>query len=205
MSRFDGLNRISMVRVLGFLLLAAGLSGCAIKPDIRTDAAPGVNFLEYSTFSFYPSLSTDRAGFHSLISQQLMFSTRREMEVRGYKFVADPNEADLLLNFHTHVADQLRVRTVPDPWIGTSYWNHRRGFYDPWWGHSRWPSHNRVEVDQVSEGRLSVDVIDRQRNMLIWEGVASQRLTQRTLNDLGPALDEAVHLMFRRFPVLANL
>lgn len=205
MSRLAGMNMISMIRVLGFFLLATALSGCAVKPDIRTDAAPGVNFLEFSTFSFYPSLSTDRAGFHSLISQQLTFSTRREMEVRGYQFVADPNEADLLINFHTHVADQLRVRTVPDPWIGPSYWHHRRGFYDPWFGHSRWPSHNRVEVDQVSEGRLSVDVIDRQRNMLIWEGVASKRLTQRTLNDLGPAMDEAVHLMFRRFPVRANL
>ena len=205
MPRFAGSNKISIVRVLGFFALAAALSACAVKPDVRTDAAPGVDFLEFSTFSFYPSLSTDRAGFHSLISQQLTFSTRREMEVRGYRFVADPAEADLLLNFHTHVADQLRVRSVPDPWVGPAYWNHRRGFYDPWRGHSSWPSHNRVEVDQVSEGRLSVDVIDRRQNMLVWEGVASKRLTQRTMNDLGPALDEAVHLMFRRFPVRANL
>jgi len=205
MSRFAGSSKISTVQVFGLLVLAMALSGCATTPDIRTDAAPGVDFRAFSTFSFYPSLSTDRAGFHSLVSQQLTFSTRREMEVRGYRFVADPAEADLLINFHTHVADQLRVRSVPDPWIGPGYWNHRRGFYDPWRGHSSWPSHNRVEVDQVSEGRLSVDVIDRRQNMLVWEGVASQRLTQRTMNDLGPALDEAVHLVFRRFPVRANL
>jgi hypothetical protein len=181
------------------------LSGCAVSPDIRTDAAPGVDFGAFRTFSFYTPLSTDRAGFHSLVSQQLMFSTRREMEVRGFQFVANPAEADVLINFHTHVTEQVRVRSVPDPWVGPSYWNHRRGFYDPWRGHSRWPSHNRLDVDQFSEGRLSVDLIDRRQNMLVWEGVASKRLTQRTLNDLGPAMDSAVHDMFRSFPVKAGL
>lgn len=203
MSCHAGMEKISMVRVLGFLLLASALSGCAVSPQIRTDAAPGVNFGTFQTFSFFTPLSTDRAGFHSLVSQQLMFSARREMEVRGFRFVEDPAQADLLINFHAHVAEQVRVRTVPDPWVGSSYWHHRRGFYDPWRGHSRWPTHNRVDVDQFSEGRLSVDIIDRRQNMLVWEAVASKRLTQRTLNDLGPAMDDAVHEMFARFPLPA--
>ena len=81
------------------------------------------------------------------------------MEVRGFEFVANPDQADMLLNVHTHVADQLRVRSVPDPWMGSSYWNHRRGWYQPWPGHTRWPAPSRVEVDQFSEGRLNVDLI----------------------------------------------
>jgi len=201
MSRPASLKQFSMARVLGFLLLASALSGCAITPEIRTDAAPGVNFGEFHTFSFFTPLSTDRAGFHSLVSRQLMYSTRREMEVRGFRFVEDPADADVLINFHAHVAEQIRVRSVPDPWVNRAYWNHRRGFYDPWRGHSHWPSHNRLDVDQFSEGRLSVDVVDRRQNMLVWEAVASKRLTQRTLNDLGPAMDDAVHEMFRRFPL----
>jgi hypothetical protein len=59
-----------------------------------------------------------------------------------------------------------------------------------------------VDVDQFTEGRLSVDLIDRRLNMLVWEGVASKRLTQRTLNELGPALDDTIHEMFGRFPVM---
>lgn len=181
------------------LVTVLALSACAASPTIRSDAAPGTDFNQFRTFSFVSPLSTDRAGFHSLISQQLKFSTSREMEVRGFEFVEDPAQADLLLNFHTHVAEQLRVRSTPDPWIGPSYWNHRRGRYDPWRGHGGWPG-SRVEVDQTSEGRLSVDVIDRRQNTLVWEAVASQRLTQRMLNDLGPAMDGAVHDMFRAFP-----
>lgn len=205
MSGHAGSRKTSPTRVLGFLLLLSALAGCAVTPDIRTDSAPGVDLRDFQTFSFYSPLSTDRAGFHSLVSQQLMFSTRREMEVRGFQFTPNPAEADILINFHTHLAEQIRIRSVPDPWTGPSYWHHRRGFYDPWRGHSRWPSHNRLDVDQFTEGRLSVDMVDRRLNMLVWEGVASQRLTQRTLNELGPALDDAIHEMFARFPVAPTL
>jgi hypothetical protein len=186
------------------LLATALAAGCASSPRISTSSAPGVDLGAFQTFGFYQDLSTDRAGYHSLISQQLMFSARREMEVRGFRFVTDPAEADLLINFYAHVSEQVRVRSTPDPWMNQTFWNYRRGMYRPWPGHRGWPSHS-FTVDQFSEGRLSVDVIDRAQQMLVWEGVSSKRLTQRTLNDLGPALDSAVHQLFGQFPVLPKL
>ncbi len=202
-TRNAGWSRMPLVRVMT-LVAAVALAGCATGPTVRTDTAPDADFSKFRSFSFLSPLSTDRAGFHSLVSQQLMFSTRRELEVRGLEFVDDPAQADVLVNFHAHVAEQLRVRSVPDPWVGPTYWNHRRGRYDPWRGHTRWPG-TQFEVDQFSEGRLSVDLIDRRQNMLLWEGVASQRLTQRTMNDLGPALDDAIHALFRDFPLAPGL
>jgi len=199
-----GFSRQWLSGIVG-LFLGALLVGCAATPTVSTGIAPGTDFTQFHTFSFVSPLSTDRAGFHSLVSQQLMFSTRRELEVRGLVFVADPTEADLLINFHAHVAEQLRVRSTPDPWVGPGYWNHRRGRYDPWRGHSRWPDHSRVTVDQVSDGLLNVDLIDRRQNMLVWEGLARKRLTQRTMNDLGPAMDNAIHEMFRELPLGATL
>jgi hypothetical protein len=198
------INSISRRGLLG-LFAALVLASCATTPNVRSNAAPGVDFASYRTFSFISPLSTDRAGFHTLVSQQVVYSARRELEVRGFEFVANPDQADMLVNVHTHVAEQLRVRTTPDPWVGTSYWNHRRGWYQPWPGHTRWPSHSRVDVDQFSEGRLNVDLIDRSRNMLVWEGVATKRLTQRTMNDLGPAIDGAIHEVFTQFPVQPRL
>jgi hypothetical protein len=198
-------HRFSVPGLAAWLLLTALLTGCATGPQLRSASAPGVDLASFQTFSFFPELSTDRAGFHTLISQQLVSSTRREMEVRGYTFVADPAQADLLINFYTDVADRFRVRSTMQHWHGPSYWHHRRGFYDPWMGHRHWPTHTAVDVEQYSEGTLSVDVVDRARNSLVWEGVATKRLTQRTLNELGPALDDAVHQMFQRFPVPARL
>jgi Domain of unknown function (DUF4136) len=192
---------------MGLLGLFASLvlAGCASTPTVRSGSAPNADFNAFRTFSFVSPLSTDRAGFHTLVSQQVVASTRRELEVRGLEFVANPEQADMLVNVHAQVAEQLRVRSTPDPWVGTSYWNHRRGRYQPWPGHSRWPAPSRVEVDQFSEGRLSVDLVDRRSNTLVWEGVASQRLNQRTMNDLGPAIDVAIHDVFAQLPLQPRL
>lgn len=181
-------------------------TGCAGGPQVRSATAPGVGMdSDFQTFSFFSELSTDRAGFHTIVSRQLIASTRREMEVRGFAFAENSADADLLINFHTDVAEQFRVRSTPTHWHGSSFWSHRRGFYDPWPGHRGWPSHSTLEVDQFAEGSLSVDIVAAGTNMLVWEGVASKRLTQRTLNELGPALDRAVHEIFQRFPVSPRL
>ena len=73
--------------------------------------------------------------------------------------------------------------------------------YDPWRGHSGWSGQPRVDVDQQSEGRLNVDLVDRAQSILVWEGVAGQRLMQSTMSDLGPAMDNAVHQIFKQFPL----
>ena len=198
-------HRGSATRVVAWLLVAALVTGCATGPEVRSASAPGVDLAAFRTFSFFPELSTNRAGFHTLISQQLVFSARREMEVRGFTFVDNPDEADLLINFLVDVADQFRVRSTPNQWRGPSYWHYRRGFYNPWRGPHHWTAHSTVDIEQFSEGSASVDVVDVVTNMLVWEGAATESLTQRTLNDLGPAIDDAMHQMFARFPVPAQL
>jgi hypothetical protein len=197
---------------LVFALLATVLiAGCASTPQVRTSAAPAVNLGSFRTFGFFEELSTDRAGYSSLVSQQLMSSARREMEARGFRFESDPKKAELLVNFHAHISEQVRVRSTPDPWINQSYWHHRRGFYQPWPGHRGWPSHSgwathsNVTVDQFSEGRLSIDIVDASQQMLVWEGVTTQRLNQRTMRDLAPALDRAVGNIFQQFPLPPGL
>lgn len=204
-----GFRRAPAGLVIGaiVLLLAAG---CANRPRLRTDSAPGFDFAQPTTFAFFDELSTNRAGYHSLLTQQLMFSTQREMEVRGLRMVEKGADPDLLINFHVDVADTIRVRNVPDRMSGPHFWNHRRSMYGPWPGHSRWPQpsrwpQERVEVTQETRGILSIDLVDARSNLLVWEGVADKRLTQRTLNDLGPALDSAVHDLFARFPVEPTL
>ncbi|QTF92276.1 hypothetical protein [Halomonas sp. BM-2019] len=58
-------------------------------------------------------------------------STRREMEVRGFTYVEDPAEAQLLINFHIDLAERFQVRSTTIHWRGTSFWNYRRGLYAP--------------------------------------------------------------------------
>lgn len=190
------------LRYLALIAILLILVGCAAGPQLRSNAAPGYDFSQARTFAFFPEPSTNRAGYHSIVTQQLMFSSRREMELRGLEFVDNPEAADLLINFHTQLDDRIRVRTVSDPWVNQRFWDHRNGWYQPWPAHRNWPQPStRTEVQQTTEGSLNVDIIDARSNMLVWEGIATQRVTARTLNGIGPALDIAVHEIFSRFPL----
>lgn len=181
------------------------LSACTSVPQVRTSGAADVDIAAFRTFGFIDNPSTDRAGYQTLISQQLAFSTRRELEVRGLQFVADSAAADLLINFYIDLTDRFRVRNTGPAWRGPSYWHYRYGLYGPWRGHRHWPTHSAMDVEQVTQGTLSVDVVDARNNTLVWEGVATRRVTQQTLNDLGPALDDAVHRIFAEFPIAPTL
>lgn len=175
------------------------LTACAGGPQVNTRQAPGVDFARYTTFSFMEELGTDRAGYESLVSQQLKLSTRRELELRGLRFVEDPGAADLLVNFHAHLDEGIRARRVTDPWIGSTYWNYRRGFYRPW------PDYATYSVaEKYSQGTLTIDLVDASEQVMVWEGIARNQVTERVLRDVASALDAAVVKIFEDFPMPAR-
>lgn len=172
--------------LLGFL----ALTGCASGPTIRSNADPGVDFARFQTFNFMQPLSTDREGYQSFISRNLMVAAERELTALGLRRT-DANP-DLLVNFSANLDQRLRVTQTPQSSMG-AFGSHRRGFY------STWPSY-RTDVTQYTQGTLVVDVIDAARMQLVWEGVASQRITQSRAADIGPTIDTAMQEIFARFP-----
>jgi hypothetical protein len=180
------------------ILLLAGLlvlAGCASGPTIRSNMDSSVDFHRFRTFGFFDPLATDREGYQSLISQQLVSSTERELVARGLK--RTDSSPDLLINFSANLDERLRI--TQSPAIPTSSLNrHRRGFYNTW------PGYQQIEIRQYTQGTLGIDVVDAARRQLIWEGFAFGRVTQRTTDNLGPVLNDAVVEIFRDFPLPPN-
>lgn len=178
----------------GIVLL--GLAACATGPQIDTLQAPDADYSRYETFSYVSPLGTDRAGYASIISQQLVFSTRREMELRNFEYVDNPEDADLLLNFNAQLNEQIRTIDVVEPAFGPAFWDYRYGMYSPW------PTYQRsTAVDQFTEGTLVIDLIDAEAERMIWEGTATGRVTERTRRDAAEEIDDAVKAIFDRFPI----
>lgn len=174
------------------LLCLSLLTGCATGPTIRSNVDPSVNFNSFRTFSFLQPLSTDREGYQTLISQQLIVSAQRELESRG--LTRDDSKPDLLVNFSADLDQRLRVTQTSAP--STSSFNrHRQSLY------STWPTYQRTEIRQYTLGTLGVDVVDTARRQLVWEGFALGRVTQRTTDNIGPVLNDAVVEIFREFPL----
>ncbi len=185
---------MQLSRSIVTLLVALFLTACASTPQIETLRAPEVEFADYTTFAFVEPLGTDRAGYASLISQQVMFSIRRELESQGLIFSDDPEQAEMLVNAHTHLDEQIRVREVVDPFIGPSYLDYRYGFY------SAWPSYaTRTEVSQYTVGTLTIDLIDANEQMMVWEGTARNVITEKTRRDAA-AIDDMIARIFEQYP-----
>jgi hypothetical protein len=170
------------------------LGACASGPDVRALSDPSANFAAYQTFGFSEPLGTDRAGYQSIVSQQLKAATRREMEARGLRY--DPASPQLLVNFNAQLSDKMRVTTTPEPVMAPGYYGYRRGFYQPWPMYTE-----RTDVTQYQEGTLTIDVVDSARKQMVWEGTVTKSVTSKDTQNVGAALDAAVVAAFAKFPV----
>lgn len=197
-------NRLAGLPAVALAATLLALAACATPgPTVRAEYDKAADFRQYQTFGFISPLGTDKAGYQTVISGYLKAAARRELEARGYRY--DEASPQLLVNFGAKLNDKLRVSEVPSPTIGVGigygrgYYGYRAGLY------GAWPLYPLTEtrVDQYQEGTLNVDLVDAARKQLVWEGVAVGRVTQKTLDNLQPAVDAAVTSLFTKFPVPA--
>ncbi|MBR0684093.1 DUF4136 domain-containing protein [Roseomonas eburnea] len=180
-------------RFLPHLLLALGLGACATVPRVHVDQDPTADFARYRTFGWASPLGTDSFGYTSLTTERFKAAVEREMTARGYVMAPNP---DLLVNFSGRLRERTRVETMPAPPIG--YYGYR--FYGAWPAYAFGAT---TYVDQYTEGTLNVDLVDRARNALVWEGVAVGRVTQADREHAAERIAAAVAAVFARFPYRA--
>jgi len=190
------LRRGFAVALLGAALVAAG---CASGPRVRAERDKTVDFSQYRTFAFADPLGTDREGYQTMVSQYLKAATQRELEARGLRLVeAGPQ---LLVNFSGKLSEKLRTTTMPSSSITFGYghggyYGYRTGIY------TTWPLYAPdTRVDSYTEGTLNVDIIDAAKKQMIWEGVAVGRVTDETMENLQPKINETVAAIFVNYPI----
>ncbi len=192
-----GIRHVIVAVLAGAALVVAG---CASGPRVRAERDKTVDFSQYHTFGFVTPLGTDREGYQTIVSQYLKAATQRELEARGLRLVEDAPQ--LLVNFSGRLNDRLLAKAVPETGLlvgagfGHDYYRYRTGFYTTW---PLYPMDSRV--DTYTEGTLNIDVIDAARKQMVWEGVAVGRVTEKTMDNLKPKIDEAVTAIFSKYPV----
>ena len=177
------MNTHSMFRALALSTLL--VSGCASGPTIVTDKAPEADLSEYRTFAFFDHVATDNARYSTILTAHLKQTTRTELERLGY--VYDEANPQLRVNFFLKVQDRQEIRSTPSP---GGFYGYR--FYT--WG--------RVDIDTVDykAGTLSIDLVDAERNALVWHGLAEGRVHDDAYRNPGSAIGSVVAEIFRAFP-----
>ena len=193
----EDIRHVFLAALAGAALAAAG---CASGPQVRAERDKTVDFSQYQTFGFVNPLGTDREGYQTMVSQYLKAATQRELEARGLRLVEDSSQ--LLVNFSGRLNDRLLASPGPSTGVmigvgaGHGYYRYRTGFYTTW---PLYPM--ETQVDTYSEGTLNIDVIDAARKQMVWEGVAVGRVTEKTMENLKPEIDQAVSAIFAKYPV----
>jgi hypothetical protein len=180
----------AVTRALPLLALGLVLTACTTAPRVRSEAAPDANLQQYRTYGFFDKLGTDTQGYTTLTTRQLRTAIAREMEARGYTLSDTP---DLQINFFVATKDKIEGTTGPR--VGVSY------------GHGRWSRGwgtavgiGSRDLRNYTEGSLTIDLVDRAKNELVWRGVAESRVTRAALEKPEAAVNTAVTAIFEKYP-----
>lgn len=171
------------------LLIAGMLAGCSsVRVSVRYDET--ADFTAYRTYRLVrpaPQKQARRGAVSDrLFTAEVLREIKPVLTEKGLKEAPDRDSADLLIIFYGTISKQ-RSYTPPTYHVG------RRGRV---WMMS--PGH----VYTVKRGALVIDVVDRSKKELIWQGVGKGALNpHRPASDLVASVDE----ILKDFPPQAEL
>jgi hypothetical protein len=172
------------------LCAALLLGACQSAPRVTSQVAPAVNLAQFHTYAFMEKLSTDTAGYTSITTQLMKEAVVRELAARGFT----PSESpQLLVNFIALTKDKIEGDFDPRLDVSYGHWGWGRAGWDADWG--------GADVHTVREDTLTVDLIEKAQNLLVWSGSAIYRPTEKDENDARPVINDAMARVFARYPV----
>lgn len=189
----------------GFFLVLM-LSACASSPPKpEVDYKADYNFMQVKKLAFYKG-SGDVSGDNPLQlsdiqKERIDEALRYALQNKGMQFVADPDEADLLVSWHLVTEHRTDVRTYETPAYGGAYYGgygryNRYSMYNCW---SCMPTQTEVSVKNYTQGTFIVDMIDPEMSKSVWRGVIQSKLQGKHETDQGK-YNEAATVIFASFP-----
>jgi len=189
---------MNWLKVLVVGAVTALLAACATTPLVRTRTAPQVDLAGFHTYAFLPKPGTDTGPYKSLTTQQLERDVGGELQSRGYMPAAAGEKPDLLVNFVVGTHDRVEGMMAGPAW-GPGW-----GRWGPWgpWG---WGGPGEYgDIQTVTTVSLSIDLIQRTDNSVVWSGTAYSDLTRRMLDHPAEHIDLATQQIFLHFPIAAR-
>lgn len=190
-------------QTLGLLLagMLVLLAGCSSGPQIKSfhDYNPAIDFARYQSWSYIsdnPMIVSQAAGsVNPLLQTRIMQSIRMEMDRRGFRYVKDPEAADMAVSFTVGSREQIKVDQYPASYQ-MSYGRYYRGYgYGYGMGYG-----TETRVRQYTEGQLAIDIFDVTSHSPAFHGSATSRITSGDRDNPQPFLNAVVAEALMGFP-----
>ncbi|WP_345157830.1 DUF4136 domain-containing protein [Pontibacter saemangeumensis] len=172
--------------ILPLLLL---LGACAPAIQVKTEPAADFRLSDYKTFAFY-EVDASGDGLGDSYQPQIDYLQQEIAAQLGKRGLTRTNaDPDLLINIGVVVDEEVQTRETnlrSDP---PNYIGQRR---------YTWRS-KEVEVGRYKEGTVSVHLVDRDRNELVWQGTAETILRSKP-EKLQEQIADGMEKLFRLVP-----
>ena len=189
--------------MLGKFVLTAwlvALPAVAMAADVRVDYDRHKDFSKYRTFSVDVGTLTRPDGSideqNTLAQNRIREAVTNELRSRGL----EPSDSGANLVVRVSGRDSDRVELMSSGWPAYGgFWNRRFGFWGrPYaWGYWGAPFYGDVWTRRYVEGALTVDVIDRQADTLVYRA----RVTEEVGNDMDKQVAKSIEKEFKKFQV----
>ena len=163
--------------LVGFLALAS----CS-SIQVATDYDRETDFSQYNSFAFYKP-GIDAAKISDLDKKRILRAIERELKAKGMVKNTNPN---LLVSIFTESTENVNV-----------YQNNFGWGWGPGWGWG-WGM-PMTSVSKNVEGSLFIDLIDRNKNQLVWQGLGKGILSME-MDKKEERINEIVTEILKKYP-----
>ena len=200
----------NLYQVLIVALIISLLPGCGPKPvSIRTNETKGADFSAFKTFHLLPEPPKKKGSrqppkpFHRRVVES---AVRDQLIDNGYREVRNKDKADMLVAIQFSLHDEQRTRNVVEynyQYNNYGGYNDYYGYgYRNYYGYSVTP-YSTVQIEDIRQGNMVIDIIDRAKNEMIWEGFA-QGQGETDFDAMERRINNVVEKIFQRFGHRAN-
>lgn len=207
---------ISLIFLVAFMPLAK-----AQDVDVHVNADQETDFSQYKTFYWSPALDDteeDKAkSMDTLQIAKMKEVIAKKMEDMGYTLQKE--NPDLSVNFYVMRQDTANTTKEPEfPELGYSFWwgpnwYDRGDYWNGWdfwvngethwfYGNPTFSAHQGVdtEASAAGKGTLFIDIIDNEKNMLVWEGYTTNANEGQEENVDEEKIEQGVSAILDEFP-----
>lgn len=167
------------------MIVAIGFTSCA-SIDVATDYDKEVNFNKYETYAFFKP-GIDQAEISDLDKKRILRAIDYELSQKGMVKSENP---DLLVSMFTKTKEEVDI--------------YQNNFGYGWgWSPYFWGAGTNTHSYTSIKGTLFIDLIDAERNELVWQGLGTGVLTQK-MEKKDEKIKKIVNEILQKFPPEKN-
>ena len=175
-----------MKKIVLLIAFATILSSCnSIR--VSSDYNEEINFTEFKTYAFSKS-GIDKVEINDIDKKRILRAIDVELYNKGYR--KSSIEPDFLINLFTKTNKKI------DYYPSNNYY----GYAVPYGGMGHYASSWYLNSFSYNEGVLFIDIIDRNKNELVWQGIGKGYIYNDKPDNKNEKIKAMVNKILLQFP-----